>query len=326
MTCGRDSPYHPTRAKSRHGIADARDRPSDDGAIRHSLASAHGDGRQRPRRGPSTRSCRRRGGPTRVASLRAGQHAADGAALARILWTTGAEVEVLLFGRVEETRGDARANFEIVRGLAGSARAGRTRARLFRVRGRRRLGGRSRAARRIRPAYRCTLGTGLARPLEGLFKEVVADFSAARETAGGCGSPALVVSLDLPTGPRRGFGRADREPCAQTDRHLHGPETGQRAPPASHITATRHRRHGSPRRSSMRRSRNLPAQAADARSWLRRTRYAQLLQDTHGHALVVAAPRDERRGRPLRRGGTCARARGGDGRVARLRFRPSRRV
>src|SRR5918997_747535 len=49
-----------------------------------------------------------------------GNNGGDGAALARILWTAGATVEALLFGRVDDARGDARTNFEIARRLASA--------------------------------------------------------------------------------------------------------------------------------------------------------------------------------------------------------------
>ncbi len=42
-----------------------------------------------------------------------GNNGGDGAALARILWTQEAEVQVILFGKVQETKDDARTNFEI---------------------------------------------------------------------------------------------------------------------------------------------------------------------------------------------------------------------
>src|SRR5690349_14844743 len=42
-----------------------------------------------------------------------GNNGGDGASLARQLWLAGARVEMILFGRVEETKGDARANFEM---------------------------------------------------------------------------------------------------------------------------------------------------------------------------------------------------------------------
>ncbi|HMO81652.1 MAG TPA: NAD(P)H-hydrate dehydratase [Pyrinomonadaceae bacterium] len=42
-----------------------------------------------------------------------GNNGGDGAALARILWTAGADVEVILFGDPKGSKGDARTNFEI---------------------------------------------------------------------------------------------------------------------------------------------------------------------------------------------------------------------
>ncbi|MDQ3634364.1 MAG: NAD(P)H-hydrate dehydratase [Acidobacteriota bacterium] len=42
-----------------------------------------------------------------------GNNGGDGAALARILWTAGASIQIILFGKVEDTKGDSRINFEI---------------------------------------------------------------------------------------------------------------------------------------------------------------------------------------------------------------------
>ncbi|HSE96930.1 MAG TPA: NAD(P)H-hydrate epimerase, partial [Blastocatellia bacterium] len=50
-----------------------------------------------------------------------GNNGGDGAALARQLYLRGASVLILLLGRVEEARGDARLNFEIVRQVAAAA-------------------------------------------------------------------------------------------------------------------------------------------------------------------------------------------------------------
>ena len=44
-----------------------------------------------------------------------GNNGGDGAALARILWIQGAYVDVYLFGKVKETKGDAQINFEIIK-------------------------------------------------------------------------------------------------------------------------------------------------------------------------------------------------------------------
>jgi ADP-dependent NAD(P)H-hydrate dehydratase / NAD(P)H-hydrate epimerase len=47
-----------------------------------------------------------------------GNNGGDGAALARILWLQGANVDVYLFGKIEETKGDAKVNFEILKKFA----------------------------------------------------------------------------------------------------------------------------------------------------------------------------------------------------------------
>ena len=44
-----------------------------------------------------------------------GNNGGDGAALARILWTQGANCFVYLFGKIEDTKGEARINFEILK-------------------------------------------------------------------------------------------------------------------------------------------------------------------------------------------------------------------
>jgi NAD(P)H-hydrate epimerase len=50
-----------------------------------------------------------------------GNNGGDGAALARILWMQGANVTTYLFGKVEETKGDARVNQEIVKKISDSS-------------------------------------------------------------------------------------------------------------------------------------------------------------------------------------------------------------
>lgn len=53
-----------------------------------------------------------------------GSNGGDGAALARILWMQGAFVWVHLFEKIEETKGDARANFEMVEEISWKASSG----------------------------------------------------------------------------------------------------------------------------------------------------------------------------------------------------------
>src|SRR5437764_8190411 len=52
-----------------------------------------------------------------------GNNGGDGAAAARLLAHAGANVQAILFGGIDETRGDARANFEALESLAGDPSA-----------------------------------------------------------------------------------------------------------------------------------------------------------------------------------------------------------
>ncbi len=222
-----------------------------------------------------------------------GNNGGDGAALARILWTMGMEVEVLLLGRIEETRGDARVNFEIVRGLSGAAREASHSALTFSEC----AGGDEWATFRPRLDHcdmviDAMLGTGLSRPLAGLLHMVVADISAARERREGAEHPLLVVSLDMPTG----LDADSSVPTGETVRAdltvtFTAPKPANALPPASHFNGRLVIADiGSPfvllDESP---SQLFLLEAADARAWLRRTRYApDSYKNIHGHALVVA--------------------------------------
>ncbi len=49
-----------------------------------------------------------------------GNNGGDGAATARVLWTQGARITLLLFGKVRETEGDAKTNFEIFKKIVAA--------------------------------------------------------------------------------------------------------------------------------------------------------------------------------------------------------------
>lgn len=124
-----------------------------------------------------------------------GNNGGDGAVVARLLWMRGAfEVNVLLFGKIEETRGEARVNFEAVRKIAEQE-----------------------LSRGIFPQrltfseiddetdeielYPSTqfvvdalLGTGVTRPAEGLYARGI---EAINESGGAF---TKVISIDIPSG------------------------------------------------------------------------------------------------------------------------------
>jgi len=109
-----------------------------------------------------------------------GNNGGDGAVVARLLWLRGARVAVHLCGAIGEAKGETRANFEAVWGLAASD------PRLSLVEG----AGDAEAELVVD----ALLGTGLARPAEGLYAEAIAAIDRARARG------AKVISVDIPSG------------------------------------------------------------------------------------------------------------------------------
>jgi hydroxyethylthiazole kinase-like uncharacterized protein yjeF len=240
-----------------------------------------------------------------------GNNGGDGAAVARLLQRAGARVELVLFGRVEETKGDARINFEIARALAADhthddqrhehasafPRFAREGSLLFRERPtlgewEEFLSGELVAPEVIVDAL---FGTGLTRPLEGLYAVLVSYIKLTRDAREG-GPRVTVVSLDLPSGLDADTGELIG-PAVEADLTVTftAPKPANVLPPASLrngrlvVAAI-----GSPQTLvDDAPSRLYLAQRRDVRAWLRRTRYApDSYKNTHGHALVVAGSRD----------------------------------
>ncbi len=227
-----------------------------------------------------------------------GNNGGDGAALARQLWLAGAHVDVVLFGRGAEARGDARTNFEIVRQLAGTQpHEGAASASLsFREC----ATDEAWSAQIFHGDYDVIVdalfGTGLTRPLTGLFRQVVLDLAHVREQRGeGDTARPLIVSLDLPSG-------LDADAAALIGDNVRAdltvtftaPKPANVLPPAAHgngqlIIADI----GSPTALLNEADAQLfLAEASDARAWLVSTRYTpDAYKNTHGHALIVAGSR-----------------------------------
>ena len=231
-----------------------------------------------------------------------GNNGGDGAALARSLRLGGARVEVILFSPLEETRGDARINFEIVCGLANSEVA----ADGTEPSGRLLFTECASEAAWAEPSGRllesydvivdALFGTGLSRPLAGIYASVIDCVARTRERRTGGGSPApLIVALDLPSGLNADLAQPIG-PALHADLTVTftAPKPANVLPPASLsngelVVADI----GTPSKLLAESPSQLfLTEAADARAWLRRTRYApDSYKNTHGHALVVAGSR-----------------------------------
>jgi NAD(P)H-hydrate epimerase len=228
-----------------------------------------------------------------------GNNGGDGAALARSLWAQGARVNVILFGGVDETKGDARVNFEIARRLASFEAGSNDRPPPLSFVECKDIPAWETTASAAR-GYDCIVdalfGTGLTRPLEGLFAKVVAHLELLRtaRTHAGAAAP-LFVSLDLPSGldadARTPIGPAVRADLTVT---FTAAKPANVLPPASHLNGRLAVADiGSPPALvEAAPSRLFLVEARDARAWLEATRYTpDSYKNTHGHAFVVAGSR-----------------------------------
>jgi NAD(P)H-hydrate epimerase len=228
-----------------------------------------------------------------------GNNGGDGAALARALWLAGARVHLLLFGRVEETAGDALANFEIVRHLASYGAGSREAPPPLSFRECEAVSDWEEIAS-ARHSYDLIVdalfGTGLSRPLAGIYLQVIEHLDLLREARRRAHQThPLIVSLDIPSGLN-----ADRaEPfgsavCADLTVTFTAPKPANVLPPASHyggqlVIANIGTPHALLEAAP---SKLYLTEETDARSWLVQTRYTPgSYKNTHGHALFIAGSR-----------------------------------
>ena len=121
-----------------------------------------------------------------------GNNGGDGAALAILLSGAGAETEVILFGKITETKGDARTNFDRVREVSKHPNGRLTFIEC--------PDSESWAALSPSSSFKIIVdalfGTGLTRPLEGVFADVLRDLSVTKKSA----SAPYILSVDIPSG------------------------------------------------------------------------------------------------------------------------------
>ena len=228
-----------------------------------------------------------------------GNNGGDGAALARSMSHAGMHCSVVLFGKLSDTSGDARTNFDSVARLA-SFEAGSpesppplTFIECESIAAWEQIAKPRRAYDIIVDAL---FGTGLTRPLQGVYLKVIEHLSMLREArervAGAC---PLFFSIDIPSGlnadkanPIGPAVRADLtvtftaakaanvlSPACDFGGELIVSDIGS---PASLIGAAN--------------PRVFVTEAEDARAWLVSTRYTpDSFKNTHGHVLIAAGSR-----------------------------------
>lgn len=224
-----------------------------------------------------------------------GNNGGDGAGTARLLAHAGANVRAILFADIEDTHGDARTNFEALESLAHDTSSSATGAVRF-VTCPSEDEGRKEVDENLSPApdivVDALFGTGLTRPLTGMFDEIVSRVNSLRDGAPG---NSLVVAIDIPSG----LNSDNAEPIGPAVRAditvaMTAPKLANALAPASHFNGRLVIADiGSPAELIAGADSDLFLSAeGDARSWLIETRYAaDSYKNTHGHAVVVAGSR-----------------------------------
>ena len=217
-----------------------------------------------------------------------GNNGGDGAALAQLLSAAGTRTEVILFGRVDDISGDARTNFNRVRELSIDANN-----RLALLECTTSEEWESLAV--TSPSYNVIIdaifGTGLSRPLEGIFAEVVEDLMLIANTE----KAPFILSVDIPSGLNSDsslfIGPTIKADVTVT---FTAPKVANVVPPASYVNGKLVIAEiGSPADLLDRIGSDLfIIQQEDARRWLVDTRYTpDSFKNTHGHVLVIAGSR-----------------------------------
>jgi len=231
-----------------------------------------------------------------------GNNGGDGAALAQELARVGVAVDVVLFGSVSEATGDARTNFEIVRRLASFEVPTHASANHFpsvsfvectSISAWEEL-------RSLRWTYDLVVdalfGTGLSRPVEGLFAQVIQHLAMTRSTRETSSAvQPLIFSIDIPSGLNADSPKLIGD-AVQADLTVTftAPKPANVLPPAAHFNGKLIIANiGSPTALVEAAEPNLfVTEGNDVRDWLVSTRYTHgSFKNSHGHALIVAGSR-----------------------------------
>jgi len=236
-----------------------------------------------------------------------GNNGGDGAATARLLAIEGAKVDVVLFGKIQDTKADARTNFErlhtwnderAIREEHGASPSDFGSISFFECVSE--TGWDQLRASLLSVPHDVTidalLGTGTTRPIEGLLLEGVRYVRGLREMRDSIDGPRLlIVSVDLPSGLNSDSNELIGEAVhADVTVTMTAPKPANVLPPAANyngelIVANI----GSPvELVDAAGSQLFLIEESDARRWLIQTRYTpNSYKNTHGHALVIAGSR-----------------------------------
>jgi hydroxyethylthiazole kinase-like uncharacterized protein yjeF len=237
--------------------------------------------------------------PGKAALLLCGQgnNGGDGAALALELVSAGVRADLVLFGTLKNTKGDAQINFESVSSLANQSDSIDSRAALLSFVECDSIGMWEKLVPKVESydlIVDALFGIGLSRTLEGVFAKVIKQLATIRAQRGRSLDP-WIISVDLPSGLDADSGNPIG-PAVQADITVTftAPKIANVMPPASHLGGRLVVADiGSP--ASLIEAAKpdvFVVEENDTRQWLVDTRYApDSYKNTHGHALVIAGSR-----------------------------------
>src|ERR1041384_1961647 len=236
-----------------------------------------------------------------------GNNGGDGAATGRLLAMADARVDLVLIGRIDETNGDARVNFDLARTWneaealrepRASAITGSGLINLFECDSEK--GWEQLLASVLDAPHDAIVdalfGTGLTRQVEGLHRQAIEYINRQRSTRDAPPhSTCPIISIDIPSG----LNSDSEQPIGATVQAdvtltMTAPKRANVIPPASHFNGRLIVAEiGSPRELLDEANSDLfLTEEDDARRWLIETRYTpESYKNTHGHALIIAGSR-----------------------------------
>lgn len=228
-----------------------------------------------------------------------GNNGGDGAALAVELCSAGVQVDVILFGRIDDAMGDARTSFEIVsRETSRKSEANDHSARLSLVE----CGSVEawedfvKQERNYDIVVDALFGIGLTRPLDGIFIRAVHHLKIMRSSREKSNTDLpLIISVDVPSGLNADLAQPIGETvAADSTVTFTAPKIANVVPPASHLNGKLIVANiGSPASLiDAAQPQLFVTEENDVRQWLIATRYTpDSFKNKHGHVLVIAGSR-----------------------------------
>ncbi len=226
-----------------------------------------------------------------------GNNGGDGAALGRILWNQEAKVQIFFFGKVEETKGDAKTNFEICqKNYEEEKLKEKVSFGFFEYFERKWI---NEVTSIFRSGFYSNtivvdalFGTGLSKKLDGQMAELANRYAGLKNE----GKISYLVSLDIPSGINADSSNPVGENFqADLTITFTAPKLANVLPPASNFNGELVVANiGSPQElidSSP--SRIFVAEKSDAQNWVEKTKYTNdSYKNKRGHALLVVGSRE----------------------------------